>query len=204
MKKTVILFSCIMNLLVPPLAIVHGATLDCGSKTISVGDSRIDVLINCGEPDSKESHQEELMDTLDGSLKRKIIITVEEWTYNFGPSQFVRIVTLKNGTIADIRTGGYGTNTNNKPEAPEFSGRIVSPGDATSDVIAKWGEPAWKETRQEEFKEKLDNGLERKTIVTIEEWTYNFGPSRFMRILTFKNGKLVEIRTGDYGYTKHE
>ena len=135
---------------------------------------------------------------------RTPVFTVEEWTYNFGPSRFVRIVTLKNGKVADIRVGDYGYGKNSKPEKPEFSDRIVSPGDSMSDVAAKWGEPTWKETRQEEFKEKIDNGLERKTIVTTDEWTYNFGPNRFVRILTFKNSKLVDIRTGGYGYDKKQ
>lgn len=33
-----------------------------------------------------------------------------------------------------------------------------------------------------------------------EEWTYNFGPSRFLYILTFKNGRLVKIDDDGYGY----
>jgi hypothetical protein len=36
--------------------------------------------------------------------------------------------------------------------------------------------------------------------VVIEEWTYNFGPTRFIRYLTFENEKLVNIVTGDYGF----
>ncbi len=37
-------------------------------------------------------------------------------------------------------------------------------------------------------------------FVTIEEWTYNLGPNRFLRILTFRNGVLANIKTGGYGY----
>ena len=36
--------------------------------------------------------------------------------------------------------------------------------------------------------------------VKIEEWTYNFGPERFIRTLTFENGELVDIETGGYGF----
>ncbi len=28
---------------------------------------------------------------------------------------------------------------------------------------------------------------------------FKFGPDRFIQILTFENGKLTNIRTGDYG-----
>jgi len=36
--------------------------------------------------------------------------------------------------------------------------------------------------------------------VTVEEWEYNLGPGRFIRYLTFENGRLIKITTGDYGY----
>ncbi|MGR9107095.1 MAG: DUF2845 domain-containing protein [Gammaproteobacteria bacterium] len=34
----------------------------------------------------------------------------------------------------------------------------------------------------------------------IDVWTYNFGPSRFMRELIFENGVLRYINQLDYGY----
>jgi hypothetical protein len=37
-------------------------------------------------------------------------------------------------------------------------------------------------------------------LVTIEEWEYNLGPTKFIRYLTFENGWLVSIALGDYGY----
>jgi hypothetical protein len=156
--------------------------------------------MKCGEPDAKESHDEELIDRGDDGTKRKLFITVEQWTYNFGPTQFMRIVTLKNGKVAFIRTGNYGYSKDTRPTQQECSEQIVSVGDTKSDVIAKCGDPTWKDTRQEEFKERLDNGLERKVFVTIDEWTYNLGPNRFVRIITFRNGKLVDIKSGGYGY----
>ena len=36
--------------------------------------------------------------------------------------------------------------------------------------------------------------------ILIEEWTYNLGPTRFIRYLIFENGRLVDIKTGDYGF----
>jgi hypothetical protein len=38
----------------------------------------------------------------------KVSVKVEEWTYNSGPDRFLRIFSFRNGTITDIRTGGYG------------------------------------------------------------------------------------------------
>jgi hypothetical protein len=36
--------------------------------------------------------------------------------------------------------------------------------------------------------------------VTVDEWTYNFGPTRFMRKLRFENGELITIESLQYGY----
>jgi hypothetical protein len=41
--------------------------------------------------------------------------------------------------------------------------------------------------------------LFRQETVTFEEWVYNFGPSKFIRILRFRNGLLSEVKTGGYG-----
>lgn len=102
------------------------------------------------------------------------------------------------------------------------SGRIVSVGDTKFDVLTKCGEPSFKDTwienrisrdfyrdlfRSEErgSKRKLEREDYREPLfveeyVVIEEWTYNLGSTRFIRYLRFENGKLVRIRTGDYGY----
>ncbi|MGZ8217764.1 DUF2845 domain-containing protein [Methylomagnum sp.] len=37
------------------------------------------------------------------------------------------------------------------------------------------------------------------TPVEIEEWTYNFGPNRFMQWLLFENGRLILIKDLSYG-----
>jgi hypothetical protein len=35
--------------------------------------------------------------------------------------------------------------------------------------------------------------------VVIDEWTYDFGRYRFVRYLTFIDGKLSSVETGGYG-----
>ena len=36
--------------------------------------------------------------------------------------------------------------------------------------------------------------------VLVEEWTYNLGPHRLMRVVRFENGLVAEIRHLGYGY----
>ncbi len=179
---------------------LYSATLGCPGGTVFVEESRADVLSKCGEPDWKNSRQEELVQRLDSSTKQKQSITVEEWTYNFGPSRFTTTVTMRNGKVADIQDGDYGYSKDPKPAPREFSDRIVVVGDLQNVVVMKWGDPVDRNSHQEELKEKLEAGKYRSTFVTVDEWTYNLGPNRFMRIVTFRNGRVTDIRTGGYGY----
>ena len=89
---------------------------------------------------------------------------------------------------------------------------IISLGNRKFDVLRKCGNPDNVEVR-EEVRIKRDLGshlflpgeeppgfLFAKQLVTVEEWEYNLGPGRFIRYLTFENGRLLKISTGDYGY----
>jgi hypothetical protein len=92
-------------------------------------------------------------------------------------------------------------------------GRLVSTGDTKTEVLAKCGEP---ETVDEAIVETGVVGRPKKGVTepsqrkrtkvgttstrSIETWTYNFGPSQFMKILTFEGSVLKRIDDGDYGY----
>ncbi len=199
MKRTILF----LIFFAPIVVMTHNAyasSINCAGGIVSVGDSRVDLLAKCGEPDHKESHEEAISERLDPGVRQKTYVTVEDWTYNYGPTQFMRIVTLRNGKVAHVRTGNYGYRKDAQPAPHDCSEQIISRGDRATDVLAKCGEPTWKDAHQEEFKERLDTGLFRTAVVNVEEWTYNLGPNRFVRILTFRHGKLVDIRTGGYGY----
>ena len=91
-------------------------------------------------------------------------------------------------------------------------GKIISIGDRRSEVLRNCGQPNYVEVRQEErIKRDLGSTLAPpeetrpyplflREFVTIEEWEYNMGSTEFIRYLTFENGILVRITTGDYGY----
>jgi hypothetical protein len=115
MKRTSVLI-CFLALMAIPCVNACAETLDCSGGIVSVGDSRVDLVTKCGEPDWKDSHDEVISERLDSDTKRKVIIVVDEWTYNFGTSQLIRVVTMKNGKISDIRSGGYGYSKSPKPE----------------------------------------------------------------------------------------
>lgn len=174
-------------------------SISCDEGVVSNGDGVVDLLMKCGQPAWKESHQEEITDRLTPDLKQRTYITVEQWTYNFGSQQLLRIVTIRNGVVTGIRTGNYGPSKEQEPVKPECGDRIISTGDTKGEVLAKCGEPFYRTSHDEELRERLDETRSRKVVVTVEEWTYNFGPQRFLRLITFRNGRVVDIRTGGYG-----
>jgi hypothetical protein len=101
------------------------------------------------------------------------------------------------------------------PSSTMICGRyVISLGSRQADVTRKCGEPAniqrWE---QERVKRDYYQNIPAQTpeelsqqpfllreYIRVEEWTYNFGPTRFMYYLRFENGRLTSITTGDYGY----
>jgi hypothetical protein len=95
----------------------------CGTRLVNVGDTRFEVMRKCGAPDWVESWEEARYQTQyrksfpDGGKSPPsyvpfpiiIYVTIEQWTYNFGPTQFIRLLTFENSRLVDIATGDYGS-----------------------------------------------------------------------------------------------
>jgi len=78
-------------------------------------------------------------------------------------------------------------------------GNIISKGDSKPEVLHHCGEPDWTDTRQRETFERYGRDW-RKRYITVSEWLYNPGPTALIRILTFEENRLVDIRTEGFGY----
>jgi hypothetical protein len=98
---------------------------------------------------------------------------------------------------------GFGTHAH----AFRCGTELVRLGDTPSDVRGKCGEPTDVEVWYEsipgwrlgpyDMEPYRDTGL---PAYRYEVWTYNLGSSQFIRYLRFKDGRLVQITRGDYGY----
>ena len=100
--------------------------------------------------------------------------------------------------VSDLRCGQY----------------IISRGVRQSEVLRKCGNPnnieRWeKESLKRDFYKDIPVQSEEqlsqeplflREMIMVEEWEYNFGPTRFLYYLRFENGKLIRITVGDYGY----
>ena len=98
-------------------------SMRCGSYIVDVGSPRAEVRAKCGEPSDVFERTEYRY--VDDTLRQRIVdgrvvteemlksgrvvpVLVEEWTYNFGPSRFVRYLTFENGRLKRVETGSYG------------------------------------------------------------------------------------------------
>ncbi len=91
--------------------------------------------------------------------------------------------------------------------------RLITPGDTIERVLNECGEPSlvqsWEEERIHRYPNHYrgyddddDYGPVHRVIVhvVVEEWTYNHGPHRFIDRIRFENGRVMKIKSGDYGY----
>jgi hypothetical protein len=97
------------------------------------------------------------------------------------------------------------------------SSRVIDVGDSKHRVLSFCGDPDHVEEKEIErligypYHHKRDPhdkyyyyfnnyGYDFKETVYIEIWTYNFGPTRLIRYLTFEDGTLKKITSGQRGY----
>lgn len=81
-------------------------------------------------------------------------------------------------------------------------GGIVSVGDAIPTVLHKCGPPAYATQREqsEVTGSTRRGGTKTITRITIDDWTYNFGPNEFMYQVIFENGRVARIESLDWGF----
>lgn len=86
----------------------------CGNHLVARGDSADRVIAHCGEP-ARVDRKAILRPAVVWRHGRPwqlpggpIEVTVETWTFNLGPNQLMRRVTIEDGLVTDIKTLGYG------------------------------------------------------------------------------------------------
>lgn len=89
--------------------------------------------------------------------------------------------------------------------ALDCEGRLVFEGQAPWEVQAICGEPTQVydtvEIILQPVYDVFGRAVDRLPVAVPKSvWTYNFGPSRLVYILTFREGKLMNIETGSYGH----
>jgi len=100
------LWMILLGVLVGLSATANGSGFRCGGELISIGDTKPEVLAECGAPTYVEKMHTSVLVDRAGVLWP--LAVDEEWIYNLGPQEFIRIVRFRDGRVADIQHGGYG------------------------------------------------------------------------------------------------
>jgi hypothetical protein len=89
--------------------------------------------------------------------------------------------------------------------ALDCHGRLVVIGASPWEVKERCGEPTAIEDVMKHLPQRAYDPISQTSVyilVPVQQsiWTYNFGSTRFLYYLTFQEGKLIDITTGDYGH----
>lgn len=84
------------------------ARTNCDTNHFSLGMKTVEVREKCGEPDSTTRRLDTSTTPLAPGVRQKTTVAVDEWVYNYGPQNFLRILTFYNGELVNIETGPRG------------------------------------------------------------------------------------------------
>ncbi len=122
MKLTQIYLLIILSLVFGFSSQVFAIGLRCGTRLITVGDTKPKVISQCGVPDYTEEWEEEQImrdfrypfyseDDYEWGREPFLVKTpvkIEKWHYNFGPTQLIHYLKFRNGKLIKITTGERG------------------------------------------------------------------------------------------------
>jgi hypothetical protein len=168
----------------------------CVNKIIPNGETSAQLEVQCGKATVKQkSRTEEILVTVGKETQSQSKTTEEEWFYNLGPSNFIRVFTLQNGKVSAQRTAGYGIDPEQTNSIP-CSDQPINAGESVLEVMNKCGKPSGIRQRDDVKEQQIDANRVRRTAATIEDWTFNSGEGRLPRTVTFEYGKVISFRDG--------
>lgn len=181
-----------------------GSSIRCGPRLVDEEDLAAELLAACGEPSFRDRFNVQLPN---GAY----VADTEVWTYDLGPQQLLRLVTLRDGHISQIETDGYGFSRNSTPRCDAY--RLVE-GLSKYRLIAQCGEPLTKRSDQvlkpayaqpDVYRRSGDAYAYRQHYVTPvyrEEWVYNFGSRSPMRRVILEDGRVTYVESIDRGFDR--
>ena len=161
----------------------------CGNRVVSDGAQDFQVRERCGEPFWTDAYSNLEIVGAYGPVERQRSVQVEVWYYNFGPHALMRRLVFRDGILLREETLGYGVNAVGDDCNPNSSFSGLSAGE----LIARCGEPASRRTNADTLVRRPAPGVERWRDQRREEWIYDFGDRRFVRIVQFIDGQVTGV-----------
>ena len=120
--------------------------------------------------------------------RREIMTSV--WYYNFGPRALQQRLVFVEGVLERIDSLGYGVRTlgTSCPFDRDFTGM------SSGELVARCGEPARRRRLDEAVVLRPGPRTESWRDPRREEWIYDFGDDRSLRLLDREDGRVIQMR----------
>ncbi|WP_336366078.1 DUF2845 domain-containing protein [Marinobacter sp. C2H3] len=163
------------------------AALRCGSSLVSEGDWPVEVEERCGKPDYVATYPTATLPGLG------VVQSEEHWYYNPGPQRFIRRLVFRNGSLVRIDSLGYGFTVSVNPRCDLGTLRSAT---NEYELMARCGPPVSKRTEwQVAPTESGHYGSQAALPVLIQEWLYDLASNQFRKVVTLRNGEVVDIES---------
>ena len=170
-------------------------SIRCKNRIVSVGDTAYELRRRCGPAAHRSVVQDfravTVIDKQGNAVQQVVDEDVDVLTYPGERGDLTRIITVRRGAVASIRTVDRVVS-----DVARGCAYAVLPRRATyGQVHMSCGEPFDRSRWTEERAIKIGGQIVRRRL-QLERWVYDPGPGRLLRILEFENGRLVNQRTG--------
>jgi hypothetical protein len=163
--------------------------LRCDGRLVGRGDHAIQVRERCGEPYWTDGYSEFLIAGEGGPLEQRTERTIEAWYYNFGANRLLRKLVFIDDRLVREETLGYGYAT----LGSDCRLDALPIGTPAGVIVARCGLPASRSQRYGDLTRRDEHGIARRRVVRREEWVYDIGRDRDLRLLRILDGRLQGI-----------
>jgi hypothetical protein len=179
------------------IALLHASgsadALRCDGRVVDRGDHAIEVRERCGEPYWTDGYSEFLIAGENGPLEQRIERTIEAWYYNFGPNRLLRKLVFIDDRLVREETLGHGYAT----LGGDCRLDALPAGTPAGVIVARCGVPAQRRQRYGDLTRRDERGIARRRVVRREDWVYDIGRDRDLRLLRILDGRLQGIERLD-------
>lgn len=178
----------LLLMLTSPAAI---AALRCGNRLVTDGARDFQVRDRCGDPFWSESWIGVDVIGRDTPLERQREVQWSVWYYNFGPRALMQRLVFRDGELEVSDTLGYGV----REIGDSCRANMNFTGLSSGELVAFCGEPAARREAHDSVVYRPGPSIENWREQRREDWTYDFGDSRRLRMLHLLNGKVISEET---------
>jgi len=177
------------------------AARKCGDHLVQQDVTRYDVLSLCGEPNWRDGWNYTESTGVWSPIQNFNSVFIEQWYYNRGPDRLLRLYTFHNLRLVRIDTLGYGWEPRRRRKCKPDMFLL---GISKYEVWFHCGDPAWAESWDGAQLVRPGPSVARYSQVHFDTWIYDFGTSRFQRLLYFQNGFLNHLEVGERGHVRRK